>query len=110
MVKRTSFMASQSEVPANSPEPANLRFLRRLVTTLTATMILGLIAIFAVLVIRLQTTSPMFPEITALPADTDVISISRTTNELVVIDKARKMYILSLDGKIIVQEFELKTD
>ena len=73
-------------------------------------MILGLVAIFAVLVIRLQTTSPMFPEITALPADTDVISISRTTNELVVIDKARKMYILSLDGKIIVQEFELKPD
>ena len=110
MVKRTSVMASQSEIPANPPEPANLRFLRRLVTTLTATMILGLITIFAVLVIRLQTTSPMFPEITALPADTDVISISRTTNELVVIDKARKMYILSLDGKIIVQELELKPD
>ena len=110
MVKRTSVMASQSEITANPPEPANLRFLRRLVTTLTATMILGLIAIFAVLVIRLQTTSPMFPEITALPADTDVISISRTTKELVVIDQARKIYVLSLDGKTIVQEFELKTD
>jgi hypothetical protein len=103
-------MASQSEIPANPPEPANLRFLRRLVTTLTATMILGLITIFAVLVIRLQTTSPMFPEITALPADTDVISISRTTKELIVIDQARKIYVLSLDGKTIVQEFELKTD
>jgi hypothetical protein len=52
----------------------------------------------------------MFPEITALPADTDVISISRTTKELVVIDQARKIYVLSLDGKTIVQEFELKTD
>jgi hypothetical protein len=103
-------MASQSEIPANPPEPANLRFLRRLVTTLTATMILGLITIFAVLVIRLQTTSPMFPEITALPADTDVISISRTTKELIVIDQARKIYVLSLDGKTIVQEFKLKTD
>jgi hypothetical protein len=29
---------------------------------------------------------------------------------LVVMDKARKIYILSLDGKIIVQEFELKPD
>ena len=73
-------------------------------------MILGLIAIFAVLVIRLQTTSPMFPETTALPADTDVISISRTNKELVVIDQARKIYVLSLDGKTIVQEFKLKTD
>ena len=71
-------------------------------------MILGLIAIFAVLVIRLQTTSPIFPKITALPADSDIISISRTTNELVVIDQARKIYVLSLDGTIIVQEFELK--
>ena len=101
-------MASQPEAPTNPPEPANLRFLRRLVTTLTATMILGLIAIFAVLVIRLQTTSPMFPEISALPAGTEVISISRTRDELVVIDQARNIYIVSLDGKTIMQKFELQ--
>ena len=101
-------MASQSEVSANPPEPANLRFLRRLVTTLTATLILGFIAIFALLVIRLQTTSPMFPEISALPADTEVISISRTRDELVVIDQVRKIYIVSLDGKTIMQKFELQ--
>jgi hypothetical protein len=34
------------------PEPANLRFLRRLVTTLTAVMIVGLLVIVALLVIR----------------------------------------------------------
>jgi len=101
-------MASQPEATANPPEPANLQFLRRLVTTLTATMILGLIAIFAVLVIRLQTTSPMFPEISALPAGTEVISISRTRDELVVIDQARNIYIVSLDGKTIMQKFELQ--
>ena len=101
-------MAIQPEAPANPPEPANLRFLRRLVTTLTATMILGLIAIFVVLVIQLQTTSPMFPEISALPAETKVISISRTSDELVVIDHTRKIYIISLDGKTIMQEFELQ--
>ena len=101
-------MASQPEAPTNPLEPANLRFLRRLVTTLTATMILGLIAIFAVLVIRLQTTSPMFPEISALPAGTEVISISRTRDELVVIDQARNIYIVSLDGKTIMQKFELQ--
>ena len=108
MVKRTSVMADQSEVPANPTEPANLRFLRRLVTTLTATMILGLIAIFTVLVIRLQTTSTMFPEITALPAGTEVLSISRTPRELVIIDLSRKIYVLSLDGTTLLQEFELK--
>jgi hypothetical protein len=108
MVKRTSVMADQSEVPANPPEPANLRFLRRLVTTLTATMILGLIAIFTVLVIRLQTTSTMFPEITALPAGTEVLSVSRTPRELVIIDLSRRIYVLSLDGTTLLQEFELK--
>jgi hypothetical protein len=108
MVKRTSVMADQSEVPANPPEPANLRFLRRLVTTLTATMILGLIAIFTVLVIRLQTTSAMFPEITGLPANTEVLSVSRTPRELVIIDQSGRIYVLSLDGTTLLQEFELK--
>ena len=45
-------------------EPANLRFLRRLVTILTATMILGLIAIFTVLVMRFSTDAQ-----TPLPAE-----------------------------------------
>jgi len=93
-------MADQSEVPANPTEPANLRFLRRLVTTLTATMIVGLIAIFTVLVIRLQSPVAIFPEITALPQGTEVLlSVTRTANELIVVDQNRKIYLLSLDGK-----------
>lgn len=38
-----------------SPEPANLRFLRRLVTVLTAVMILGIAAVVGLLVLRLST-------------------------------------------------------
>jgi hypothetical protein len=49
-------------------EPANLRFLRRLVTVLTATMILGLLAIFTVLVMRFSTeASTPLPETITLP-------------------------------------------
>ena len=92
-------MADQSEVPANPIEPANLRFLRRLVTTLTATMIAGLIAIFTVLVIRLHSPIAIFPKITALPQGTEVLSVTRTANELIVVDQNRKIYLLSLDGK-----------
>ena len=92
-------MANQSEVPANPTEPANLRFLRRLVTTLTATMIVGLLAIFTVLVIRLQSPVAIFPKITALPEGTQVISVSRSPRELIVIDQNRKIYLLSLDGE-----------
>ncbi|MDT2031651.1 DUF6476 family protein [Planktomarina sp.] len=92
-------MADQSEVPANPTEPANLRFLRRLVTTLTATMIIGLLAIFTLLVIRLQSPVAIFPKITALPEGTQVISVSRSPRELIVIDQNRKIYLLSLDGE-----------
>ena len=71
-------------------------------------MIVGLIAIFTVLVIRLQATNTMFPEITALPPETEVLSISRTPTELVVIDQYRKIYMLSLDGTTLLDEYELK--
>ena len=62
-------------------------------------MIVGLIAIFTVLVIRLQSPVAIFPEITALPEGTQVLSVSRTANELIVIDQNRKIYLLSLDGE-----------
>ena len=53
--------------PSPAAEPANLRWLRRLVTTLTAVLILGVIAIVALLVIRLNAvaTGPSL----ALPAE-----------------------------------------
>ena len=62
-------------------------------------MIVGLLAIFTVLVIRLQSPVAIFPEITDLPKGTQVLSVSRTANELIVIDQNRKIYLLSLDGE-----------
>ncbi|WP_299621585.1 DUF6476 family protein [uncultured Tateyamaria sp.] len=50
-------------------EPANLRFLRRLVTVLTATMILGVLTVIVLLVIRLNAPAPTLalPEQITLP-------------------------------------------
>ncbi len=48
-------------------EPPNLKFLRRLVTVLTATMILGLIVLIGLIVIRLQTPSITLPGQVNLP-------------------------------------------
>lgn len=51
------------------PEPANLRFLRRLVTVLTVVMIAGVVTVIGLLVIRLQAPAlPDLPESIALPA------------------------------------------
>lgn len=49
------------------PEPANLRFLRLLVTVLTGVMIGGVILIIALIVIRFRDPGPQVPEALALP-------------------------------------------
>ncbi|MEL7164107.1 MAG: DUF6476 family protein [Pseudomonadota bacterium] len=49
------------------PDPANLVFLRRLVTALTAIMIVGVVAVVSLLVIRLQAHPPVLPEQIVLP-------------------------------------------
>ena len=53
--------------PQTPPEPANLRFLRILVTVLTAVMIGGLITIVALLVIRFSGDAPVVPDNVTLP-------------------------------------------
>lgn len=53
---------------APSPEPANLRFLRLLVTVLTTVMILGIAAVVGLLILRLSTPPrPTLPEAVTLP-------------------------------------------
>ena len=49
------------------PEPANLAFLRRLVTVLTAVMIVGVVTLVGLLVIRLQPRDMALPETITLP-------------------------------------------
>ncbi|WP_109467452.1 DUF6476 family protein [Albibacillus kandeliae] len=56
-----------SEPSEQSPLPANLRFLRVLVTVLTAVMICGLLVIVALFVIRFTQTAPVVPETITLP-------------------------------------------
>jgi len=54
--------------PSNPlPEPPNLRFLRRLVTVLTAVMIGGFLVIVALLVIRFSARPPAIPDTVTLP-------------------------------------------
>jgi Family of unknown function (DUF6476) len=50
-----------------SDEPANLRFLRRLVTSLTVVMMLGLLVVIGLLVTRLRDRGPALPQQITLP-------------------------------------------
>jgi len=64
----------------NSPEPieepANLKFLRQLVTLLTAVMIAGVVVVVALLVIRLRSPAAELPAQIALPDGTRVSSFT----------------------------------
>lgn len=57
---------------------AQLRFLRRLVTVLTATMILGVLTIIVLLVIRLTATPPVvaIPDNLELPAGKAALAVT----------------------------------
>lgn len=55
-----------NEIP-QPEEPANLKFLRRLVTTLTAVMIVGVLVVIGLLVTRLRDTGPALPDQITLP-------------------------------------------
>ncbi|SHJ41175.1 hypothetical protein SAMN05444000_10893 [Shimia gijangensis] len=48
-------------------EPANLRFLRLLVTALTSVMMVGLVVVVALIVIRLNADGPTMPDQIVLP-------------------------------------------
>lgn len=56
-----------SDDPEKPFDPAMVKYLRRLVTLLTATMIIGFIVLVAVIVIRFRTSGPDLPEIINLP-------------------------------------------
>ncbi len=84
------------QVPAE--EPANLRFLRRLVTVLTATMILGVGLIAVLLVARLsQTPELTLPDTITLPGGARPIAITAAPNWYAVVTSNDEILIFDRD-------------
>jgi hypothetical protein len=98
-------MSEPTPLDVERPEPANLRFLRRLVTVLTATMILGLLTIVALFVIKFMgpVAAPLKlpPEIT-LPTGQTAKAITQGTSWIGVVTTdtsgVERIHILNLDG------------
>jgi hypothetical protein len=76
-------------------EPPQLKFLRRLVTTLTAVMIGGLVVVISLLVIRLSDDTPQLPASITLPEGVEAqavtlgdgwIAVVTTGNEILILD------------------------
>ncbi|APZ51298.1 DUF6476 family protein [Salipiger abyssi] len=88
---------SQTPDPEKLPEPANLRFLRLLVTVLTGVMIAGLLTILAMIVISYRSARAPLPEIITLPGGaiataytqgSDWYAVVTESDEILIFDRA----------------------
>ena len=90
----------QAPLPEDK-EPANLRFLRILVTVLTATMILGVLAIIFLLVMRLQQPAPLaLPDQLSLPDDSTATAFTQTDDWIAIITDDNQIIIYERDGTL----------
>lgn len=90
--------------------PANLRFLKTLVTVLTAVMILGVIAIVALLVIRLNADpAPLMiaPGDFALPPGVGVVGLSVIDGQAVLVGDDRVIRVYDGANRALLQEFRI---
>ena len=91
-----------------APEPANIRFLRRLVTVLTATMVGGLFIIIALLVIRFSSETLSVPDEITLPDGTTPVAVTYGRGWYGVVSTDNQLLIYGLDGTLR-QTVEIKT-
>ena len=92
------------------PTPADLRFLKLLVGTLAGVMILGVVAIIALLVIRLSPqppTLPTLPEGVLLPDGARPAAITFARDWLVVVTEGGTVLVFDRAGGAPVQRLDL---
>ena len=81
--------------------PRNLRFLQRLVTLLTVSMIVGILTIAALLVFKLRSENINFPQTITLPDGTKPIAFTQTKDWYSIITEANEILIYKNDGTLI---------
>ena len=81
--------------------PRNLRFLQRLVTLLTVSMIVGILTIAALLAFKLRSENINFPQTLTLPDGTKPIAFTQTKDWYSIITEANEILIYKNDGTLI---------
>jgi hypothetical protein len=100
-------MTDPSETETNV-EPPQIRFLRRLVTTLTVVMIGGLVVIISLLVIRLQTAEAPLPTEITLPDGIEAEAVTLGRDWLAVISSDNRILIFDRQTGALRQEVQIK--
>ncbi len=88
---------------AEGPLPPSLRFLKTLVTVLTATMILGLLTMIVLFVIRLgpgSATVVPLPDTIVLPEGAKALSVAWGSDHYVVVTADKRVLIFDADGQL----------
>jgi hypothetical protein len=90
--------------------PANLRFLRILVTVLTAVMIFGVITIVALLVIRLNGDARpilVHPELFSIPEGVGTVGYALHDGLVIIVGDDGIIRVFEVANQTQVQEFQL---
>jgi len=85
-------------------EPANLKFLRLLVTTLTAIMIVGVLVVIALLVTRLRDTGPSLPAEITLPNGARATAFTQGQGWYAVVTEDNRLLVFNRTSGALVQE------
>ncbi|MFP7571271.1 DUF6476 family protein [Marivita sp. S2033] len=91
-------------------EPASLRFLRRLVTVLTVTMIAGVILITSLIVIRYNQSAAPLPDSIALPDGTTATAFTQARNWYAVVTEGDQILIFARDNGRLLQTIQIDVE
>lgn len=88
-------------------EPANLKFLRLLVTSLTAIMIVGVLVVIALLVTRLRDTGPQLPAEITLPYGARATAFTQGQGWYAVVTDDNRLLVFNRTSGALVQELAI---
>ncbi|MDG1448574.1 MAG: DUF6476 family protein [Ascidiaceihabitans sp.] len=89
-------------------EPANLRFLRRLVTVLTATMLIGVVVVVGLLVTRLSSKGPDLPEMITLPDGSEATAFTQGDTWYAIVTSGNEVLIYNRTDGTLKQTITLE--
>ncbi len=99
------------ETPISEQDARTLRYLKWLVTVLTATMILGLLSIVVMLVIRLQApvAAPPFPDTITLPSGAKAAAVTQGPTWYAVVTTDDRILVFDRTTGDLRQEIPIET-
>jgi len=93
------------EAPIPGADTGLVRYLKWLVTTLTVTMIAGLIILIALVVMRFNAQATVdFPDGLALPEGVSAAAVTRGSDWIAVVTTDDRILIYETDGQTLRQE------